>query len=76
MIDYDIIFDTSHLDCPLPIVETKKKLADMTKGQVIKVICADPALVIDFESLIAVSGDTLLNKEQTEGLHIFFIKKA
>ena len=35
-------FDASGLSCPLPIVKTKKALADMSSGQVLKVISTDP----------------------------------
>ncbi|NLZ42581.1 MAG: preprotein translocase subunit TatC, partial [Comamonadaceae bacterium] len=34
---FDKEFDASGLACPLPIVKTKKSLADMASGQVLRV---------------------------------------
>ena len=43
--NYDKEFDASGLACPLPIVKTKKSLADMASGQVLRVVATDPGSV-------------------------------
>ena len=45
--NFDKEFDASGLACPLPIVKTKKALADMASGQVLRVISTDPGSVCD-----------------------------
>ena len=45
--NFDKEFDASGLACPLPIVKTKKSLADMAPGQVLRVVATDPGSVCD-----------------------------
>ena len=40
--DYDKELDARGLNCPLPILRTKKALTDMSSGQVLKVLATDP----------------------------------
>ena len=42
--------DTRGLNCPLPILKAKKALADMTSGQVLKVVATDPGSMRDFQA--------------------------
>ncbi|MFO7579431.1 MAG: sulfurtransferase TusA family protein, partial [Nitrosomonas halophila] len=46
--NFDKELDVRGLVCPLPIRRTKKSLADMMHGQVLKVMATDPGAVIDF----------------------------
>ena len=39
--NFDKEFDASGMSCPLPVVKTKKALADMESGQVLKMISTD-----------------------------------
>jgi tRNA 2-thiouridine synthesizing protein A len=34
--------DTRGLNCPLPILKAKKALADLTSGQLLKVVATEP----------------------------------
>ena len=40
--NFDKELDTRGLNCPLPILRTKKSLTDMQSGQVLKVRATDP----------------------------------
>ena len=75
MCKFDLVLDTSGLVCPLPILKTKKAILTLKKGEVIKVICTDASSVVDFESLVAVSGDTMLARDHSESQYVFFIRK-
>ena len=50
---FDKELDARGLNCPLPILRTKKALTDMTTGQVLKIIATDPGAVKDFQYLTA-----------------------
>ena len=39
---FDKELDTRGLNCPLPILRTKKALTDLTSGQVLKIVATDP----------------------------------
>jgi len=67
--------DTRGLTCPLPILRTKKGLADMLSGQIIKVMATDPGAVRDFEAFARQTGNTMVHAETEGPEFIFFLKK-
>jgi tRNA 2-thiouridine synthesizing protein A len=46
--EFDKEVDARGLNCPLPILRAKKALADMTSGQILKVLATDPGSQRDF----------------------------
>ena len=74
--DYDKEFDASGLACPLPIVKTKKSLADMSAGQVLRVIATDPGSVSDMAAFAAQTGNARLSSGEEGGKYVFFLKKG
>ena len=58
---FDREIDTRGLNCPLPILRTKKSLADVPSGQVLKIVATDPGSVKDFETFARQTGHTLLS---------------
>jgi TusA-related sulfurtransferase len=56
--------DTRGLNCPLPILKAKKALADMSSGQLLKVVSTDAGSVRDFQAFAKQTGNELV--EQSE----------
>ena len=73
--DFDKELDTRGLNCPLPILRTKKSLTDMTPGQVLKVLATDPGSVKDFQAFSKQTGNELLSSETVSDEFVFFMKK-
>ncbi len=67
--------DARGLNCPLPILKTKKSLADMASGQVLKVVSTDCGSVKDMQAFATQTGNTLLSQSEENGEYIFFMKK-
>ena len=67
--------DTRGLTCPLPILRTKKGLADMLSGQILKVMATDPGAVRDFEAFARQTGNTLVYADTEGPEFIFYLKK-
>ncbi|HLX82070.1 MAG TPA: sulfurtransferase TusA family protein [Burkholderiales bacterium] len=72
---HDKEIDTRGLNCPLPILRTKKALADVQSGQVLKVVSTDPGSVKDFETFAKQTGHALLQHAEANGEFTFFMKK-
>jgi len=72
---HDKELDARGLNCPLPILRTKKSLADMTSGQVLKILATDPGAVKDFQAFSKQTGNELLDHAQDEGVFTFFMRK-
>ncbi len=73
--NFDKELDVRGLVCPLPILRTKKSLADMTTGQVLKIAATDPGAVIDFQVFAEQTGNELLSLSEAIGEFIFYMKK-
>ena len=72
---FDREVDARGLNCPLPILRTKKSLNDMSSGQVIRVLATDPGSVRDFYAFSRQTGHTLLSSDAGNGEFIFFLRK-
>jgi tRNA 2-thiouridine synthesizing protein A len=68
--------DASGLLCPLPIIRTKKALAGMGSGEVLRVVATDPGLVRDMPTLTRKTGDTLLQQEREGPAFVFYLRKT
>jgi tRNA 2-thiouridine synthesizing protein A len=67
--------DARGLNCPLPILRTKKALAGLTSGQVLKVISTDPGSVKDMQAFAKQTGNELLSSAEAGGEFVFFLKR-
>ena len=74
--NHDKEYDASGLACPLPIVKTKKALADMTSGHVLRVLSTDPGSVCDMAAFAEQTGNALLEQGSENGKFVFYLKKA
>lgn len=73
---FDKEYDASGLACPLPIVKTKKALADMSAGQVLRVTSTDPGSVCDMAAFAEQTGNQLLEQGSENNKYVFFLKKG
>jgi len=76
MTDYTEIFDATGLNCPLPILRSKKILSNFSEGEVLYVISTDPGSVKDFEAFCKQTGNVLLESREAEGKYHYYVKKA
>lgn len=73
--NFDKELDTRGLNCPLPILRTKKSLTDMQSGQLLKVRATDPGSVKDFQAFAKQTGNELVSSETIDTEFVFFMKK-
>jgi len=76
MADFDQELDASGLNCPLPILRTKKTLAGMQSGQVLRIVATDPGSVKDLDAFARQTGNELLHSGEEDGKYTFLMKKA
>lgn len=68
--------DVCGLKCPMPILRTKKTLADMASGEILEIRVTDPAAPDDFAAFARQTGHTLLSvNEDQEGWVICLRRK-
>lgn len=72
----DLVLDTKGLNCPLPILKTKKSMKDVAVGGVIEILATDPAADADFRAFCRSTGHTLLEATESDGVFRFLIQRA
>jgi len=74
-IHFDAELDARGLNCPLPILRTKKKLSELASGQVLKIDATDPSAVKDFQMFAKQTGHQLLAHSDSGREFTFFMQK-
>lgn len=74
MADHEL--DTSGQSCPLPLLNTKKKLRLLESGETLKVITTDPGAEKDFEYFCKQSNNLLEHVEQLQNSYHLILKKG
>ena len=72
---FDREVDASGLNCPLPILRTKKALAEMQSGEILKVISTDSGSLRDFAPFAKQTGNELLSQDEQGESFIFFMQR-
>lgn len=71
----DMVLDAKGLNCPLPILKTKKALQTMAVGGVLEVLATDPGAVADFKSFCRQTGNELVSSTEEGSVYKFLIKR-
>jgi len=73
--EFDKEVDARGLNCPLPILKAKKALAEMTTGQVLRVVATDTGSVRDFQAFAKQTGNTLLEHSEANQEFTFYMRR-
>ncbi|MDO6384913.1 sulfurtransferase TusA family protein [Uliginosibacterium sp. 31-12] len=65
--------DVRGLKCPLPILRTKKALAGMASGQLLRVLATDPSAKKDFEAFARQTGHELEDQSAADAAEFIFL---
>lgn len=74
-IKVDSVLDAKGMNCPMPVLKTKKALDAIQPGQVLEVISTDAGAKSDIPALLKRLGHDLLEVKEAGGTIEFYIKK-
>lgn len=67
--------DARGLNCPMPILKTKKALAEIPVGGLLEVLATDSGSMADFEAFARQTGDELVSAEKTAEHYRYVIRR-
>ncbi|WP_274309677.1 sulfurtransferase TusA family protein [Solibacillus daqui] len=76
MIQSHIQLDAKGLACPMPIVKTKKAMADVAEGQVLEVQATDKGSVADLAAWSKTTGHQYIGHQEQDGVFFHYIRKC
>ena len=68
--------DAKNLSCPLPILKTKKAIAEIEIGEFIEILSTDPGSVADFKAWTNSTGHELADQSTENGIFRYIIKRT
>lgn len=72
----DDSLDCVGLYCPMPIVNTARKIKNMKKGEVLEVIADDKGIKLDMPAWAKTTGNEYLGLEEKGGEIKVYVKKT
>ncbi len=63
------------MNCPLPILKTKKAVDGIARGEVLKMVATDPGSINDMNAWCRRTGHELIAQQKTDEEITFYIKK-
>lgn len=68
--------DVRGMNCPVPILRSKKAIGELASGQVLKVVATDPGSVKDMQAFANQTGNELLDSDENSGVYTYFLRKG
>jgi len=70
------VYDLKGLNCPLPVLKARKRLARMRPGSLLWLETTDPLAAIDIPAFCAESGHRLVETASVAGGHRFLVERG
>ncbi len=72
----DKTLDTKGMNCPLPILKTKKAIGEVPVGGTLEVLATDPGAAADFQAFCRQTKNELIESTEDAGVYRFVIKRT
>lgn len=76
IMQFNMELDVRGMNCPVPILRSKKAISEIVSGQVLKVVATDPGSVKDMQAFANQTGNELLASAEASGEYTYFLRKA
>jgi TusA-related sulfurtransferase len=71
----DVRLDCYGLLCPMPIIQTAKKIKEMKVGEVLEVISTDAGIKADMPAWCKMTGQEFLGIEEAGDIYRVYVRK-
>ncbi len=72
-VDHEL--DARHVECPIPLLLTKRELRRLKPGQVLKIVATDPSAAMDLYGYCYESGNEYIDSCEVNGEYITYVRK-
>ena len=76
MDDPAAVYDLKGLNCPLPVLKARKRLATLPAGALLWLETTDPLAVLDIPAFCAEAGHRLVESRAVDGGHRFLVERG
>ena len=68
--------DASNTLCPLPVIKTQDRIAELQRGDILEVTCTDPGALNDIPAWCRINGHAVMNTSEDGDQIVITIKVA
>ena len=72
----DVVLDARNLNCPLPVLKTKKAMKALAPGALIEVLATDPHAATDMRAFAAARGHAIVSESQDGATYRFLLRRG
>jgi tRNA 2-thiouridine synthesizing protein A len=58
--------DARNMLCPMPVIKTQDKVAELNAGDILEVTCTDPGALSDIPAWCRINGHTVINTQELD----------
>jgi len=66
--------DAKRLMCPMPVIRTQDKVAELQVGDTLEVTCTDPGALNDIPAWCRINGHELVSSSEEKGEVVITVK--
>ena len=70
----DFTLDARNLICPMPVIRTQDKIAELQPGDTLEVTCTDPGALNDIPAWCRINGHTVIRTEEQNEMVIIIVQ--
>ncbi|MBZ0215794.1 MAG: sulfurtransferase TusA family protein [Fimbriimonadaceae bacterium] len=72
----DHTLDTRGMNCPIPVLKTRKVLKDIPKGETLEVLATDPGSIADVAAFCEATENKLIESENDGDVYRYVIERG
>ncbi|RTZ59333.1 MAG: recombinase [Gammaproteobacteria bacterium] len=66
--------DATNLLCPMPVIRTQNRVAELAEGDILEVRCTDPGVLHDIPAWCRINGHEVLDQHRDDASIIITVK--
>jgi len=66
--------DARSMLCPLPVIKTQDKIAELHSGDILEVVCTDPGALTDIPAWCRINGHEILETKDRDDEVVIILK--
>lgn len=69
-----VLVDARRLLCPMPVIRVQDKVAELSAGTLVEVVCSDPGALNDVPSWCRINGHRVVETRISEGEYVVILE--
>ena len=69
-----VVIDARRLLCPMPVIRVQNRVAELSAGTLVEVVCSDPGALNDIPSWCRINGHRVVKTSRSEDEYLVILE--